>query len=97
MERALFVFTFRSHQPFSVIFVLNKITAPIFQIIHIRSKTLNEEVLNEGIRSKLVPRVFLLFHINVKVRRRPRNEVTCGLNWTKESCDNARVRINSAF
>ena len=54
-------------------------------------------VLNKGIRSKLFSRVFLLFHINVKVRRSPRNEVALGLNWTKESCNKACVQINSAL
>ena len=58
---------------FSAIFVLNKITAPIFQIIHIRNKTLGPCV-NERVRSKLFCRVFLLFYINVKVRRSPENE-----------------------
>ena len=33
------------------------------------------EVLNEGIRSRLVSRVFLLFEINAKERRDPGNEV----------------------
>ena len=33
------------------------------------------EVLNEGVRSRVVSRVVLLFDINVKKRRGPTNEV----------------------
>ena len=85
---------------FSAIFLLNKITALIFQIIHIRNKTstlASKEVLNECVRSKLVFRVILLFGINVKERRSLRNEVAQGPNWAKESWENALVRINLAF
>ena len=55
------------------------------------------EVLNEDVRSKLVSRVFLLFDINVKEKRSLGNEVTRGLNWRKESRDNACVQINSVL
>ena len=59
-----------AHQmSFSAIFLLNKITAPVFQITHFRNKTLDlasREVLNKGVRFKLTSRVFLLFGINVK-------------------------------
>ena len=89
---------------FSVIFLFNKTTTPIFQIIHMRNKPTTlastevlKEVLNKGARSKLVSRVFLLFGINVKERRSPENLVAEGLNWTKESQDNGRARINSAL
>ena len=87
---------------FSSIFLLNKITMPIFQIIHIGNKTLDQtlastEVLNERIRSKLVSSIFLPLDNNVKVRRSPRNEVAQGLNWIKESCNNAHVGINSVL
>ena len=54
---------------FSAISLLNKITAPIFQIIHFRNKTLDlasREVLSKGVRFKLASRIFLLFGINVK-------------------------------
>ena len=47
---------------FSAIFVLNKITASIFQI---RNKTLDPSVLDKSIRSKFVLSIFLLFE-NVK-------------------------------
>ena len=43
------------------------------------------EVLNKGVRSKLVSRVFLLFGINIKERS----------NCLKESWDNACFRTNS--
>ena len=39
------------------------------------SNPASTEVLNEGVRSKLVYRVFLLFGINVKESRSPRNEI----------------------
>ena len=55
------------------------------------------EVLNKRLRSKFFSRVFLLFYINVKVKRSPGNVVAKGPNWTKESCDCARVQINSAL
>ena len=50
---------------FSVIFVLNKITASIFQIIQIWNKTLDPSVLDKSIRSQFVLSIFLLFE-NVK-------------------------------
>ena len=56
-----------------------------------------QEVLNESVMPKLVSRVFLTYGINVKERRSPRKEVAQGLNWTKESWDNARVRMNWAL
>ena len=62
---------------FSAIFLLNKITAPIFQIIQFetRPSTLaSTEVLNKGVRYKLVSRFLSLFGINVK-ERSPRNEI----------------------
>ena len=55
------------------------------------------EVLNEGVRDKFVSKVFLLFCINIKVRRSPKNEVAYGLNLMKESWDNAHVLINSVL
>ena len=60
----------------------------IFQIVHIRHKTSTlalTEVLNEGVRSKLVSKVFLLFDINVKKRKSSGNEIAQGLNWIEES------------
>ena len=94
---------------FSAIIILNKITASIFQITHIQnSRPLHEcspNILNEGVRSKLVPKVFLLFGIYIEKRRGPENEVAEGLNWTKcikselkeKSLDNAHVQLNSAL
>ena len=70
---------------FSAIFILNKIMAAILLIIHIRNKTheRSAEVLNEGVKSKLIPKVFLLFDITVKEGRKLRDEVEQGLNWMK--------------
>ena len=71
---------------------------PIFQIIETRPSTLvSTEVLNEGIRSKLMLVLFVLFSINAKQRRSPGNKIASGLNWTKESWDNASAHINSAL
>ena len=55
----------------SVIFVLNKITAPIFQIIHIRNKTLylcinSERGLEQKHKVQTRLQGLLLFDINVK-------------------------------
>ena len=60
-------------ESFSPIFILNEITVPVLRIIHFRKKW--TEVLNEGVRSKLVSKVFLLFDINVKDRRTSGNLV----------------------
>ena len=59
--------------------------AAILLIIHIRNKTheRSAEVLNEGVKSKLIPKVFLLFDITVKEGRKLRDEVEQGLNWMK--------------
>ena len=69
---------------FSAIIFLNKITASIFHITHIQnSRPLHERspnILNEGVRSKLVSKVFLLFGIYIEKRRGPENEVAEGLN-----------------
>ena len=103
MERALFFFL--------LLRVINGVKSPYKKKnYHPENKTsLNKplskrpsilaltEVLNEGIRFKLVSRVILLFDINTKVRRSPGNNVAYGLNWMKESWDNAPVRINSAL
>ena len=43
------------------------------------------------------PEVFTLFDINIIKRTSPGNEVAQGLDWTKESWDNAHVQINSAL
>ena len=52
------------------------------------------EVLNKGVRSKFIFRVFLLFDINVLEWRSLTNKVALGLNWMKENLGNARVWIN---
>ena len=59
--------------------------AAILLIIHIRNKTheRSAEVLNEGVKSKLISKVFLLFDITVKEGRNLRDEVEKGLNWMK--------------
>ena len=56
--------------------------AAILLIIHIRNKTheRSAEVLNEGVKSKLISKVFLLFDITVKEERNLRDEVEKGLN-----------------
>ena len=85
---------------FSAIFLLNKIKVPKFINNALWKKNLDpcvNLVFNEGVRSKLVFRVSLLFDINIKERRSPGNKVTWGLNWTKESWDNAHVQINSVL
>ena len=51
------------------------------------------EVLNKGVRFKLVTRIFLPLDINFKERTRRKTV----LDWGKESWDNARVQINSAL
>ena len=66
---------------FCAIFLLNKITASIFQIFKTKPATLTStNVLNEGVRSKLVLRIFLLFDIHAKLRRSLGYEVARGPN-----------------
>ena len=43
---------------------------------------------------KSSPESFNFLASNVKGKRSPRNEVAKGVNWTKESWDNAHVQIN---
>ena len=60
---------------------LNKITASIFQIFETKPATLTStEVLNEGVKSKLVLKIFLLFDIHAKLRRSLGYEVARGPN-----------------
>ena len=77
--------TYARQLSFSAIFILNKIMAAILLIIHIRNKTheRSAEVLNEGVKSKLISKFFLLFDITVKEGRNLRGEVEKGLNWMK--------------
>ena len=68
------------HTSFSVLLLLlNKITAPKFiNNPHLKqdpSNLASTEVFNEGVRSKLLSRVFFLFDIRVKEKRSPGNEV----------------------
>ena len=58
---------------FFAIFLLNEIT--VLKFINNSHWKRDPRPLNEGIRSKLISRVFLLFDINIKKRRSPRNEV----------------------
>ena len=51
------------------------------------------EVRFKGVRFKLITKVFLSLDINFKERTGQKT----GLDWAKESWDNARVQINSAL
>ena len=77
-----------------------KITVPIFGIIHIQNKTV-KPCINEGLERRRKVQSFLqglfAFGANVKERRSRKKEVAWGLNWTKMSWDNACARINSAL
>ena len=76
----------------SAIFLLNKYGSNHIQTFETRPLTIAPmEVLNEGVMSKLVSRDFLHFDINIKERRSPGNTFAQGLNWKKESWDNACV------
>ena len=84
---------------FFVIFLLNKISVPIFQIIHIQTRPsapASMKVLNKDVRSKIASRVFF-FGINVEEWKIPWNEVALVLNWMNESWNIVHVRINSAL
>ena len=83
----------------SPIFLLNKITAPIFQIIHIQKRLLTLlSTLTRERRCKVQTHLQGLFNFwHWHQRKKPYQRGWIRSEWTKGSWDNARVQTNSAL